>query len=65
MARQPNTTQSRKVEPTIPVGAYAHLERLAREGVIGTNPTEVARFLIIASLKEMQQKGELPKREAE
>lgn len=65
MARQPNATQTRKVEPKIPVGAYAHLEFLAREGVLGTNPTEVARFLILASLREMQVRGEVPKREVE
>jgi hypothetical protein len=60
MARQPNATQSRKVEPTIPAGAYARLEYLANEGMLGSTPTEVARSLLIQSLTNLTSNGILP-----
>jgi hypothetical protein len=60
MARQRNATQSRKVEPTIPVPAYARLERLAKMGLYGANPSEVARYLIIRGLDDLTRDRVLP-----
>ena len=60
MGRTANATQSRKVEPTIPVGAYERLEYLAKRGMHGSNPTEVARYLLIQSLNDLTRDGILP-----
>lgn len=60
MARQPNTTQSRKVEPTIPAGAYARLEYLAKQGMLGATATDVARTLLIQSLRDLTRDNILP-----
>jgi hypothetical protein len=60
MARQPNTTQGRKVEPTIPAGAFARLEYLAKKGMLGGTVTDVARTLLIQSLRDLTRDGVLP-----
>jgi hypothetical protein len=60
MARPTNANQGRKVEPTIPAGAYARLEHLAKMGMHGGNPTEVARFLIVESLTQLWREGKIP-----
>lgn len=60
MARPPNATQGRKVEPTIPAGAYARLEYLAKMGIHGGNPTEVARYLIVESLTTLWREDKFP-----
>lgn len=65
MPRRPNATQSRKVEPTIPVPAYSRLARLAKMGLYGATPTEVARYLIIRGLDDLTRDKVLPVEEPE
>jgi hypothetical protein len=60
MARQPNATRGRKVEPTIPAGAYDCLDYLAKRGRLGSTITDVARSLIIQSINELTRDGILP-----
>jgi hypothetical protein len=60
MARPRNTTQSRKIEPTIPGDAFACLEHLARMGRYGGNPSEVARYILLRGLDDLTRAGVLP-----
>jgi hypothetical protein len=60
MARKPNATQGRKVEPTIPAGAYACLDHLAKRGRLGNTVTDVARTLLIQAINDLTKDGILP-----
>jgi hypothetical protein len=60
MARAPNKDPTRKVQPNLPAEAYACLERLAEMGRYGSNPTEVARYLILREIDDMTRAGLLP-----
>ena len=59
--RPKNTTESTKVHPSLPAGAYACLKYLSDEGRLGTNVTDVARTLLIQSINHLTQTGVLPK----
>jgi hypothetical protein len=50
----------RKVEPTLPADAYACLSLLAKRKRLGSNPTEVARYLILRGLDDLTRRGVLP-----
>jgi len=60
MARSPNKEPTREVKPKLPADAYACLERLAAMGRYGSNPTEVAKYLIIREIDELTRSGLLP-----
>jgi hypothetical protein len=60
MARPKNANPSRKVEPSLPADAYACLQRLARMGRFGSNPTEVAKYLLTRSIDDLTRSGVLP-----
>jgi hypothetical protein len=57
--RPKNETPNRKVEPTLPPDAYACLERLAAMGRYGSNPAEVARYLILREIDDLTRSGVL------
>lgn len=61
MARTANQQPPREVKPKIPVDAYACLQRLARMGRYGNNPTEVAKYLILREIDDLTRSGILPK----
>jgi hypothetical protein len=60
MTRPKNATRTTRVAPTIPEPAYAQLERLAEIGLLGSNPTEVAKYLITRGLDDIMRSGALP-----
>jgi hypothetical protein len=60
MPRQANPTPPRKVEPKIPVTAYARLEYLVKIGFHGNTPTEVARTLLLRALEDLWREGKIP-----
>jgi hypothetical protein len=61
MARPANEQPSREVKPRLPADAYACLQRLAKLGRYGSNPTEVARYLILREIDDLTREGVLPK----
>lgn len=61
--RQPNAAKPRKVEPMLPEASYSSLVRLVGFGY-GSNPTEVARYLLLRSIDDLKRAGVL-KPEAE
>jgi hypothetical protein len=61
MARSRNEQPSHAVKPLIPADAYACLQRLAKMGRYGSNPTDVARYLILREIDDLTREGVLPK----
>jgi hypothetical protein len=59
MGRPKNQNPTRKVEPMLPADAYACLEKLAEMGRYGSNPTEVARYLIMREIDDLTRNGVL------
>jgi hypothetical protein len=60
MAGRPrNDEPTRKVEPRLPAEAFNQLESLVEIGTYGSNPTEVARYLIIRGLDDLLRSGVL------
>lgn len=57
--RPKNQHPTRKVEPSLPAAAYACLETLAQLGPYGSNPTEVARYLILREIDDLTRHGVL------
>jgi hypothetical protein len=60
MARPKKDVPSRPVDFLIPGNAYARLEFLARLGMHGDSPTDVARFLISDGLAKLWREGKIP-----
>jgi len=60
MARPKNATPTTKVTPTVPMPVYARLETLAAMGLYGSNPAEVARYIILRGLDDLTRAGVLP-----
>jgi hypothetical protein len=60
MGRPKKDIPSRPIETSIPGNAYARLEYLARLGMHGDSPTEVARFLISDGLTQLWREGKIP-----
>lgn len=58
--RPKNTTESNKVHPSLPAGAFACLKYLSDQGRLGTNVTDVARTLLIQSINNLTESGVLP-----
>jgi hypothetical protein len=63
MARPKNSIESTKVAITIPKPVHARLERLARLGLHGSTPTEVAKYLVVRGLDDLMRSGVLPSEE--
>ena len=61
MSRAKNKQPSHPVKPRIPADAFACLQRLAKIGRYGSNPTEVARYLILREIDDLTREGVLPK----
>jgi hypothetical protein len=59
VGRPKNDEPTRKVEPRLPAAAYIQLESLVEIGTYGSNPTEVARYLIIRGLDDLLRSGML------
>ena len=57
--RPKNEEPTRKVEPRLPQKAYAQLQNLADIGTYGSNPTDVARYLILRELDDLLRAGVL------
>lgn len=52
----------RQVKPWLPADAYASLQWLVKNmSRYGSNPTEVARYLILRELDDLTRGGVLPK----
>ncbi len=60
--RKKNPNPSRKVDPMIPAESYACLRFLAEKlNRYGSNPNEVARYLILREIDELTRSGVIPK----
>jgi len=59
VGRPKNEKPSKKVEPRLPPQAFSNLERLVQMGTYGSNPTEVARYLILRELDDLIRAGVL------
>jgi hypothetical protein len=60
MARPSYDQPPRHVKPSLPAGAYACLQWLAKMGRYGNNPTEVARYLLLREIDELTRLRVLP-----
>jgi hypothetical protein len=60
MARTRNEKPPKKVEIGFPPDEFACLEALKKIGGYGSNPTEVARYLIRRELDDLRRAGVLP-----
>lgn len=60
MGRPKNATETTRVSPTITVKTHEQLEFLAEIGMFGSNPSEVARYLITRALEELIRSNILP-----
>jgi hypothetical protein len=47
------------VEPRLPPELFSRLERLVEIGTYGSNPTEVARYLIVRGIDDLIRAGVL------
>jgi hypothetical protein len=62
MARPSPEQPTRQVKPWLPADAYASLQWLAKNmSRYGSNPTEVARYLILREIDDLTRGGVLPK----
>jgi hypothetical protein len=61
VARSENEKPTRQVKPWLPADAYACLEFLATLGRYGSNPTEVARYLLLREIDDLTRSNVLPK----
>lgn len=61
MPRPENEKPTKQVKPSLPADAYACLEFLAGLGRYGSNPTEVARYLILREIDDLTRSNVLPK----
>jgi Arc/MetJ-type ribon-helix-helix transcriptional regulator len=60
VARPKNTTDSKKVHPSLPDDVYRCLELLVESGRYGSNVGDVARYLLIRSVDELTRANVLP-----
>ena len=63
MSKKPNTSETREVKVRLPAVTYDELVRLANEHGYGSNPTEVARYLILREVDDLKRTGVLQNRE--
>src|SRR3546814_4004118 len=55
-----NAIPTKKVTPTITMAVHDRLVRLAKIGIYGSSPAEVARHLIVSGLDDLTKTGVLP-----
>lgn len=55
--RPKNNEPAKKVEPRLAPGAYACLQWLVKKKRYGNNPTEVAKYLILREIDDMERAG--------
>jgi Arc/MetJ-type ribon-helix-helix transcriptional regulator len=60
VARPKNTTDSKKVHPSLPDDVYRCLELLVESGRYGSNVGDVARYLLINSIDQLTRANVLP-----
>jgi len=60
MPRPKNAIPTKKVTPTVTVAVHDRLVRLAKIGIYGSSPAEVARHLIVSKLDDLAKTGILP-----
>src|SRR3546814_5710373 len=60
MPRPKNAIPTKKVTPTITMAVHDRLVRLAKIGIYGNSPAEVARHLIVSGLDDLSKTGVLP-----
>src|SRR3546814_5460939 len=60
MPRPKNAIPTKKVTPTITMAVHDRLVRLAKIGIYGSSPAEVARHLIVSGLDDLTKTGVLP-----
>ncbi len=58
--RRPNPNPGHKVEPMLAADTYACLEYLAGKNRYGSNPSEVARYMILREVDDMTRAGIIP-----
>lgn len=58
MARQANPAKTREVKPKLTPHQYECLQALVRDGY-GSNPTEVAKYLIGREIDDLKRTGVL------
>ena len=60
MAGRPkNEEPTKKVEPRLPPKVFAQLQKLTQMGAYGSNPTEVAKYLILRQIDDLIRAGVL------
>jgi hypothetical protein len=60
MAGRPRHIEpTKKVEPRLPLKAYAKLQKLVEIGSYGVSPTEVAKYLILREIDDLTRSGVL------
>jgi hypothetical protein len=59
VGRKKNPEQTKKVEPRLPPKVFAKLHKLVEVGTYGSNPTEVARYLILREIDDLIRTGVL------
>jgi hypothetical protein len=60
MGRPKNAAPTTRVAPTITIQIQEQLEYLAELGMFGSNPSDVARYLITRALEELIRSNILP-----
>lgn len=65
MPRKANLSASERVEMRVPPGVAHALEVLARRGLLGISPPDVARYLLTQRIQEMVQEGSLSAEDAQ
>jgi hypothetical protein len=57
--RKKNLERTKKVEPRLPPKVFAKLNKLVEIGAYGSNPTEVAKYLILREIDDLTRAGVL------
>jgi len=60
MPRPKNAIPTKKVTPTVTMAVHNRLVRIAKLGIYGSSPAEVARHLIVCGLDDLAKTGVLP-----
>lgn len=60
VGRPPKDDKAPPIQPALPAGTRARLEYLAKMGMHGDTPTEVARFLICEGVTRLWREGKIP-----
>jgi hypothetical protein len=58
--KAPNEEPTHKVHPALPAEAYRCLERLAKKNRLGSTPTEIAKYMILRVIDDMDRAKAIP-----